>query len=422
MKTQNLQFIFFTFLLLGCTTTEMDEEPPPPMDSSVADSPSAENVSGKVPCEGGMAGIYPCNGYDLYAHLDLNSLGSEAGNDNWGWTDPTNGKEYVLVGLDNGTAFIDISDPEFPKYLGKLPTATDKSSWRDIKVYQDHAYIVSEAPGHGLQVFDLTRLRSISSAETFTADARNTSFGNAHNIAINEVSGFAYVLGSQLYNGGPAFFDLSNPKNPIHAGGYAISGYTHDAQIITYVGPDEAYSGKEIFMGSHSDGQTYNNLVFLDVTDKENQTLIKEISYSSPGYTHQNWVTEDHHYLFLGDEVDEIQFGGRTRTLVFDISDLDLPELHHIYRGATNAIDHNGYTKEGRYYLANYTGGLRVIDVAEITNNKMGEIGFFDTYPADDSVDFNGVWNVYPFFESGIIAINDINSGLFLVKEKSADQ
>ena len=31
---------------------------------------------------------------------------------------------------------------------------------------------------------------------------------------------------------------------------------------------------------------------------------------------------------------------------------------------------------------------------------------------------FNGVWNVFPYFESGKIIISDIDSGLFIIKKK----
>ena len=75
-------------------------------------------------------------------------------------TDPVTGTEYILTGRSTGTSFIDISDPANPVYVGDLPTHTVASDWRDIKVYADHAFIVSEAAGHGMQVFDLTRLSS----------------------------------------------------------------------------------------------------------------------------------------------------------------------------------------------------------------------------------------------------------------------
>ena len=106
------------------------------------------------PCENGMAGIYPCNDYDLVAHIDINTLGGPgaSGNDCWGWTDPSTQKEYALVCTSTGTSFIDISDPLNPIILGQLPTQTVNSIWRDVKTYGNYAFIVSEASGHGMQV------------------------------------------------------------------------------------------------------------------------------------------------------------------------------------------------------------------------------------------------------------------------------
>ena len=372
--------------------------------------------SGLTPCEDGFAGVYPCSGYDLQAIVSLETFRANSGNDSWGWTDPQTGKEYAIMGLDDGTAFVDISVPDQPVYLGKLATASVPSSWRDVKVFQNHAFIVSEAANHGMQVFDLTRLRDVPSKQNFTADARFTGFGNAHNIAINEASGFAYVIGSSLYEGGPAFIDVNDPLNPTLEGGFSDESYSHDAHIVTYNGPDQDHHGKEILFGSNSDGGDNNQVVIVDVTDKSAPTLISNMSYSNGGYTHQGWLAEDHQYYYLGDELDEINYGGRTKTLVFDLEDLDNPILHHTYLGATNAIDHNGYTKNNSFFIANYTAGFREINTINIASGAMEEEGFFDTYPSNNNANFNGVWSIYPYFESGVIVISDINTGLYLVK------
>ena len=371
---------------------------------------------GLVLCNGGLAGDYPCLGYDLQSIVSLSVMGATAGNDSWGWTDSQSGKEYVLMGLDNGTAFIDISKPDQPVFLGKLNSASVSSIWRDIKVFQDHAFIVSEAQNHGLQVFDLTRLRDITEEQKFTADVRMTGFGNAHNIAINEVSGYAYVVGSDLYQGGPAFIDINDPTNPTLVGGFGDESYTHDAHIITYEGPDNEYQGKEILFGSNSDGGENNQLIIVDVSDKAAPKLISNITYSNGGFTHQGWLAEDFRYFYLGDELDEDRYGNLSKTLVFDLEDLDNPILHHTYLGTTAAIDHNGYTRGNSFFLANYTAGFREIDIQNIGSREMEEVGFFDTFPNHDNPTFDGVWNVYPYFESGVIVISDSNSGLFLVK------
>lgn len=371
----------------------------------------------EVPCEGGMAGAYPCNDYDLLLHIPLTTFGANSANDSWGWTDPTTDKEYALLGLDTGTAFIDISTPGEAIYLGILPTATVNSSWRDLKVYKDHLFIVSEAAGHGMQVFDLTRLRNVTSLpSTFDADAHFTGFGNAHNIVINEATGYAYPVGTSTngpFKGGPLFINIQDPKNPIDEGGFGTDNYSHDAQVVTYSGPDSDYTGKEILIGSNE-----NQISIVDVTDKANPVGISTISYSDVGYTHQGWFTTDMKYFILGDELDERQKGFNTRTLVFDFTDLNNPTFHTTYSGPTSAIDHNGYVKDDLFYLANYTAGVRFIDVSDIVNNTLNEVGYFDTFPAHNNAAFNGVWNVFPYFESGKIIVSDIDSGLFIIKKK----
>ena len=409
-------FLIISVLVFACAK-ELPELPQIIDDIPLQPKPiqSVIDLSG-TPCDNGMAGIYPCQGYDLLAKISLETFGSEAANDNWGWVDHESGKEYVLSGLDDGTAFIDISDPKNPIFLGKLPTATTVSPWRDIKVYENHAFIVSEAPEHGLQVFDLTRLRLIDEFQIFTSDARLTDFGNAHNIWINQESGYAYVFGSELYQGGPLFINITNPINPQVEGGYADDSYTHDAHIVTYDGPDDQYKGREILFGSNSDGGENNKIIIVDITDKSNPIRINSITYTNGGYTHQGFLSEDHRYFFLGDELDELQYGAPTQTRIFDLTSLSNSTLHVNYFGGVNAIDHNGYVKGNKFYLASYTAGLRVLDISQVQNKSVKEIGFFDTYPSNNNPKFNGVWSIYPFFESGIIAINDIDSGLFLVK------
>ena len=377
-------------------------------------------TSNKVPCVNGLAGVYPCNDYDLLLHLDLDFFEASAGNDSWGWTDTITNKEYAIIGLNNGTAFIDISDTDSPVYLGKLATRTVNSSWRDMKVYNNHVFIVSEASNHGMQVFDLTKLRDTNNVpKTFTADAEFTAFGNAHNIVINEDSGYAYIVGSSLFSGGPAFININNPKNPNLEGGFSEGGYSHDAQVITYNGPDTDYTGQEILIGSNGERNGLNEVVVANVTDKKNPIKLSNISYNLDAYTHQGWFTEDHRYFIVGDELDEYDGNvSKTRILIFDMLDLDNPVLLSEYYGPTEAIDHNGYIKGSTFYLANYRAGVRMHDISNIASGKMREIGFFDTFPNNNASSFNGVWNVYPFFESGKILVSDIEKGLFIIKKQ----
>jgi len=356
----------------------------------------------QTPCESGTAAGFPCDGFDLQSKISLSQMNAGGGNDSWGWTDPDNGNEYALVGLDNGTAFIDISDPINPVYLGKLPTYTTSSIWRDIKTYQNYAFIVSEAGGHGMQIFDLTRLRNVTNPpEVFTEDAHYFGISGVHNIVINEETGYAYSVGGGDFGGGAHIINIQDPLNPVFAGGYSGGGYTHDAQVIIYDGPDADYTGHEIFFGSNA-----SHVEIVDVTNKANPVQISSFTYPTTGYTHQNWLTEDRKYMLLGDEGDEFDFGFNTRTVVFDLTDLDNPTLHMEYFSETKSVDHNGYVVGDKYYLANYSSGLRVIDISDIENGNMTPYGYFDTYPANNNASYAGSWNVYPYFASGNIIIS----------------
>lgn len=376
-------------------------------------------IFSQTPCVGNNSSGFPCNDYDLMDHFNKATLSNEDGSDIWGWTDPLNNNEYALVTFEDKTCFLNITDPVNPIYLGFLNSNAGTNYWRDVKVYQNHAFIVADNVGaHGMQVFDLTRLRNVASPpESFTADTVLTSGWNGatirscHNIVINEAKGIAYLVGCQSANGGgPMFIDISDPTNPVAIGQYTAEGYTHDAQVVTYSGPDAAYTGKEIMIASNED-----KVVVVDVTLPTAPVKISEISYSNTAYTHQGWFSSDMRYFLVGDEEDEIDFGVNTRTIIFDFLDLDNPVYHSQYTGGSAAIDHNLYVKGDLVFEANYTSGLRVLDISDI--NNISEVGYFDTYPENNNTNFNGAWSVYPYFDSGNIIISDIDRGFFIVRK-----
>lgn len=409
---------FFLLLILGsilsCSDDDNSSAPIvviPEMEEEEEPIPVA---NGRIVCENGFAGIFPCDDFDLMAQIDLSRFGNSVeGNDIWGWTDPVTGIEYALFGRREGVSFIDISVPISPKIIGFLPTETTGSQWRDVKVYNDHAFIVSEASGHGMQVFDLSQLRTLDPDQTvtLTPSAVYTEFGNAHNIVINEQEAFAYAVGTTTFSGGPHIIDISNPLNPTFVAGFSGQGYSHDAQVVTYNGPDADYIGREIYIGSNED-----KVVILDVTDKENVIAISEVSYPNVAYTHQGWLTEDHRYFIANDELDETDVGFNTRTLLFNFTNLDNPTFSGTFTGDSSATDHNLYVKGNEVFLSNYTRGIRVADISDIAAGNLVDTGSFDTYPTNNNTSFNGVWSIYPYFSSNNIIVSDINGGLFILR------
>ena len=392
----------------------------------------ASVMGGETRCEEGNAAAFDCDGIDLLAFMNVTDLGGDRGvevNDVWGWTDPQTGKEYALVGRVDGTSFVDISNPTHPVLAGFLPRTEGSPSavWRDIKVYRNHAYIVADASGdHGVQVFDLTRLRGVADPQTFSPDTTYHGIASAHNIVINESTGFAYAVGAssggESCGGGLHMIDVREPKSPKFAGcfadpqtGRAATGYSHDAVCVAYAGPDTEFTGREICFGSNETA-----LSIADVTDKENPRALSRASYPNVAYSHQAWPSEDHRYLFMNDELDELQGNVKqTRTLVWDITDLEDPQLVAEFAGSTEASDHNLYVRGNLMYQSHYQAGLRIVDISDPTKTR--EIGYFDTVPyGENTAGFGGSWSNYPYFESGTIIVTSGNEGLFLVKKRES--
>ncbi|MDA0981317.1 MAG: choice-of-anchor B family protein [Bacteroidetes bacterium] len=372
---------------------------------------SSLGIVAQTPCVNGMAGPYPCENINLLSFVENGDLGGGSMNDIWGWVDPLDSAEYVLLGRTSGTSFLDITDPVNPIYLGDLPTATLNSTWRDIKVYNNYAFIVSEAGQHGMQIFDLTNLRDIASPPLlFEEDAHYSGWGNAHNIVINESTGRAYGVGTNTFNGGLHIVDISDPLNPTLIGDFSEDGYTHDAQVVSYAGPDTNFQGKEIAFACNE-----NTVTIADVTDASNTTLISSTGYPGASYTHQGWLTEDHRYFLSNDELDEQGSGINTTTFIWDMLDLSAPLIIGTFVSSTSAIDHNLYTHNGYVYQSNYRAGLRILDTENIADAILEEVAYFDVYPSSNSAQFDGTWSNYPYFPSGVIAVSHIGEGLFLL-------
>lgn len=398
------------------------------------------------PGRGESSGPFESSRVILLGHLELEELGgggSVLGNDCWGWTDAASGRKFAIMGLTNAASFVEVTDPTNPLYLGKLDTAEagQNRAWRDMKVYNDHAFIVADGTGNdqGVQVFDLTQLLTAdpASPQTFTALSHYTGFGPCHNIEINVETGYGYAVGCSNFNaagryrsGGLVILDLSDPANITEAGFFSADGYTHDAQAVIYTGPDSDYSGSEIVFASNED-----TLTIVDVSDKSNTTQISRLGYADRGYSHQGWLSEDQTYFYMNDELDERNhirgpdgvLGNDddreplpTRTHIWDVRDLDNPVYEGFYEGVEKTVDHNLYAKGQFLYQANYNAGLRILKIDSEDPTSLEEFGFFDTFaPNNATPAFSGAWSCFPFFDYGdddVILVSDRQGGLFVVQ------
>ncbi|HVS19814.1 MAG TPA: choice-of-anchor B family protein, partial [Planctomycetota bacterium] len=346
---------------------------------------------------------FPASGVTLLSWMTLSELlGGKNGNSLTGYVSPS-GTEYALMGTHSGTAFVDVSDPGAPELVVHVPGPP--SLWRDVRTYQQHAYMVSEG-GSGIQVVDMTNLDAGS--VTQLANVLDGGTETTHTLFVDEVSGFLYRSGGG--NNGLRIYSLANPAAPQLVGQWN-DRYTHEVTVVPYTsGP---WAGKQIAFscGGFNGGFNSTGLSILDVTDKNSIQVLKHVSYPGAAYCHQGWPSKDLKYFYINDELDE-NGSNFTNTKVIDITSLTNPVVKQPFTNQSTAIGHNLYVEDDRIYEANYTSGLRVFD----NTNPLQpvEVAWFDTWPEDDDAKFNGLWNVYPYLPSGIVLGSDIDKGLFV--------
>eukprot|EP00924_Labyrinthula_sp_SR-Ha-C_P016067 maker-scaffold_4-snap-gene-18.47-mRNA-1 protein AED:0.00 eAED:0.00 QI:105/1/1/1/1/1/2/191/575 len=423
---------------------------------------------------------FPCHEVDFLSFVALADMeidnpqghkpNGQGGSDIWGWLSPS-GREFTLMGQDNGVSFFDTTDPTNPCLVAQLPSARRPQTWTDIKVYKDTAYIVKEARGGinngdfanethiGGEVLDLLRLEEIQcdgSVELpvyIENDFLWSFHGSSHNLAINTESGYLYSMGCDACSGGPIVIDLNkNRLRPEYVTCMDGDGYTHDLQVVNYYGPDERYHGHEIMFAFNEDTVT-----IWDVTDKFSPKILSKTGYGGQVYTHQGWANEDLTLLFVDDELNELCSGNinasssctsfplngvdgitNTTTVVMDITDLENPVVDGAYYMPDRSIDHNlyhwgaihthgwggnppmEYPPDDRFiYLNNYVAGLKILDVSSKDVDSFELAGYFDVSPELDDLIFQGAWSGY-LHPSGAYAISSIDRGLFMVAPRMA--
>ena len=204
---------------------------------------------------------------------------------------------------------------------------------------------MSEARDHGMQVFNLEKLRNLKppsqGVNVLEETAYYGEFGSAHNIVGNEDTGFMYSVGSKTCKSGLHIVNVRDPTNPFFEACYGDDGYVHDAQCVVYNGPDKAYTSHEICFCYNED-----TLTIVDVTDKSKVLLLSRVPYTDAYYTHQGWLAEDQSHLLLNDELDEL-YGPTpyTRSLIWNVESLENPNLIGSFYSKKQASDHNLYIR-----------------------------------------------------------------------------
>src|SRR5262245_37785287 len=196
--------------------------------------------------------------------------------DCWGYTAP-DGREYALEGVQSGTSIVDITDPTQMAEIAFIPGP--RSSWREIKTYQQFAYVVNESGG-GMQIIDLSDLPNSA-----TLVATYTGFSTSHNIWVDQPTGILYAEGNSAQP--VRVLSLANPTSPVQIAFFGVE--CHDI----FVQDDIAY----ISEGNHGSVGLY------DVSNPAAAVRLRTVTLPPPaGYSHNAWASEDGRYLMTTEE------------------------------------------------------------------------------------------------------------------------
>ena len=324
------------------------------------------------------------------SQTDYVALHNTGLNDVWGYVDEQ-GNEYAIVGTEDGTSIMNVTDPSSPFEVFWL--AGENSTWRDPSVYGDYAYISTEAE-EGLTIINMSPLpeSNVLIANLFTGD-ESLSWQSAHNCHVDE-NGLLYVFGANYGEGGVLIYDVSSmPMNPTFVGAFD-NWYVHDGVAF----------GDTLYLAHVNDGF----LSIVDITDPSSPQLMGTKT-TVDSFTHNIWPSDDRQVVYTTDEVPDAFVAS------YDISDVNnIIELDRVQSSpGENVIPHNTFVLNDYLVTSYYADGITIHD-AKYPNNLI-ELVTYDTYP-EQTPTYDGSWGVYPFLPSGNILASDRTEGLFVLQ------
>ena len=330
----------------------------------------------------------------------LNYPGTE-GNDVWGYVDST-GREYALVGLQNGFSVVDLSDPYNPTESFFILGA--QSIWRDVKVWEHYAFVTADEGIDGLLIVDLNDMSGNTFAYTTTDENNNFMFSKAHNIFIDEY-GKAFVFGGNVGGNaqdtaGALILDLTNVSldqgDTIYPTtlGLFEDFYLHDGMVR-----GDTLWGAGVYEG---------NFYAIDVSNPAEPVIFNDslAFHQTPNaYTHNCWISDNGKTLFTTDEKSGAYIAA------YDVSELDnIQEIDKIQSSPEigTVIPHNTHVHGDFLVTSYYRDGIVIHDISY--PNNMVEVGHYDAYSGGGD-GFDGSWGAYPYLPSGLVLSVEINSG-----------
>jgi len=300
-------------------------------------------------------------------------------------------REFAVIGLQSGAAIVDITDPYNPFQIEIIEGSS--STWRDLKYWDRHVYIGTEAED-GVKIVSVDNLDEPVLVNTVF------DFVSSHNIYIDS-DGYLYVVGAD--DNDIWIYDLEDPANPNLVGTWNLenetssqAGYCHDIEVYN----NKLYCAS-IYVGYFR---------IIDVSNKANPiTILSHFTGTDGISTHDVAISEDENYLFTGDE----NLGGHIKAWnISDYNNINLIDEYQTPEGEQHSA-HNLYIKPGtnNLYISYYADGTRIVDISN--PYELEEIAYYDFSDTEGLYVSN--WGVYPYLPSGNIISSDRELGLFVL-------
>ncbi len=323
---------------------------------------------------------------------DHNAGGTPAG---WhyasciGWTSP-GGSEYAVIGYWNGTAIYDITNIANVYQCDTVPGPTSYYGYREFTIVDNYLYIVSEGSNNnaGLQIVNLQYLPdSVRHVKNWTFSGYTTTH------TIKSDGNFLYLNGANYNGGAIVILDVTDRENPVKRGN-GPAPYSHDC----FIKNDTVYAANIYSPSKFS---------IINVANKDNPTLISQFSYPN-AVCHNVWTSDNRRWLLTTDE------GGSNHLKIWNAENLNNITFVFEYIPYETAMIHNAYFKGDTIFMAHYRAGVVALDVSNLPSQPT-VIGYYDTYPGS-GLNYQGAWNVFPYYNSGKFIVSDINTGLYVLR------
>jgi choice-of-anchor B domain-containing protein len=314
------------------------------------------------------------------------------GTECWGWEAP-DGKEYAIMGVNSGVAFINAATLQTVDIVPGPTAGCGSIRWREMKTYKHYCYVASECSGtnQGMMIIDMQYLPdSVHYVGSFFTGTDVT----CHCMSIDTAKGYAYLVKSNY--SGFRIVSLANPVSPVEVG-FVNTVYLHDMTARN----DTVWAAE----GTQGSFSVWN------CANKVSPTLLARVHIPSAGFVHNVWPTLDGKYVGTTEET-------ANKTVKFwNVQNLANIQLVGQYLGPSH-LAHNVHMQSGKAFLSHYESGVAVVDMADPSNPV--ELARYDTYTTSENPAYNGAWGVFPYTRSGKIYASNLDGRCFVLQANTA--